>query len=154
VIWVYLIAAGAIIGGALFAVHSYNSAIEDAAEARLETKKIAGERDGWIDEAARQEAAAHRQEQVIKAREVERARLQRERDDARTSLADLLRQPDVKAWADADLPAAVADRLRGGGVAAPASGPAKGAAPGKPDGGDAGAVIRGPNERRPAQPPR
>jgi len=167
-IWVYLIAAGAIIGGALFAVHSYNSAIEDAAEAKAETvavtkakneelKKIGGERDGWIEVAAERAAAAHRQEEIVRAREIERSRLQKERDDARTNLSAMLRRPDVQPWADTELPAAVADRLRGSsssGVAPATAAPAAGAPAGKPGGGDGAAGVRGPNERGPAQPPR
>jgi hypothetical protein len=161
VIWVYLIAAGAIIGGALFAVHSYNSAIEDAAKAKAETvavtkakndelKKIGGERDGWIVVAAERAAEALRQEQVIRERETERARLQKERDDARTNLSALLQRPDVKPWANTELPLAVVDRLRGtadGGVA-PAAGAAKAGAPARESGGGDGASgIRGVDKR-------
>lgn len=155
-IWVKLALVGGVIAAFLYIVHAYNSAITDAesAEQKLEAvtkekdaeiKKIGGERDGWIDVAAERAAAAQRYEQTIVEREKERARLQRERDDARTSLAELLRRPDVKPWADTELPPAVAERLRGaagGGVASAAATTEKGAAAGKPDGGDAGAGVR------------
>jgi len=167
VIWLKIALIAGVIAAFSYVVYAYNDAIADAATAKAETisvtkakdaelKKIGGERDGWIEVAAERAAAALRQEEIIRAREVERARLQKERDDARTSLTALLKRPDVKPWADTELPLAVAERLRdaSGGVT-PASGPAATGAPaGKLGGGDGSPGLRGPNERGSAQPPR
>jgi hypothetical protein len=133
-IWIYGIIALAALGAGAVVVTKYNHALEAAVEQRALAEKIAKERDGWIDVVAEQESAKLKAETALKAREVDRARLQKERDDARASAATLRRDPTVRAWADVELPALVLARLRNlsgerpaaeGGAGDPAGKPAR-----------------------------
>jgi hypothetical protein len=113
VIWVKLALAVALIAGVVYGVNAYNGAIEEAERQKNLATKIAGERDGWIEVVEQEKAAKVRAETALKARDRERVRLQRERDDARASLAMLRRtDPVVAKWADVELPPAIVQRLR------------------------------------------
>lgn len=141
-IWLKIGLVLALVAGVVYGVHAYNSAIEDAEASRALSVTLANERDGWIDVAAQQEAAAHRAEAIVKQREADRNRLQKERDDARASLSELRRDPIVRAWSDTELPAAIRQRVRDLSAERAPAKDDKGAPAGKSAGDGAAAPIR------------
>jgi hypothetical protein len=141
-IWLQLGLVLALVAGVVFAVDSYNSAIEDAETQKALAAKVTKERDGWIDVVVVQEAAKVKAEEALKAREVDRARLQKERDDARASAATVKRDPAVRAWADVELPGPVLQRLRNLSAERPAAKDDSGKAPGDAPRGNARPEVR------------
>lgn len=142
-IYAKIIIALALIAGVVYGVHAYNSAIGEAEIQKAAAEKFASERDGWIDVVVQEEAAKMRAEKALSARETDRARLQRERDDARSSLAMLRKSdPATAKWADVELPAAVVQRLRDLSAERPAAKADQGKAPGNPARDGAAPAVR------------
>ncbi len=132
---IFLAAAG---GGVVW---KYNSAVEEAAEAKAELVKANAAAKGWEEAEKRKTAELAVVQKTLAQRERDRRSLMEERDHARGTIEALRKNPEVRDWARVELPPDVVAWVRG----ADGSGaPAKAVVPGPAGSGariDSGAKV-------------